>query len=256
MMAKTTQRTCWGPSLVRLCWVWPSSAPPITCGWNSTRMLRPLEKVSNWSIPVSYYLVPVPCTRIRPPGLDLSNKETLFTQNKVPFLIKCTCLIRPSSHCRRLTGRRQQVECYCFILMGGEFPMASDSGFWMIKMSCAGYCHIGLDEHLKKMFSKTMVWTKLQFALISSYKYLILVQSLRNWSSNVLSACCIVNYELFWLCMAFQCLALIDFKMVFLISLQYPHPGLSYQGCMPLQMCMKPLLWSPPLIEYLYGLPT
>lgn len=30
-----------------------------------------------------------------PPGLDLSNKEKLFTQNKVAFLIKCTCLIRP-----------------------------------------------------------------------------------------------------------------------------------------------------------------
>lgn len=165
MMAKTTQPTCWGPSLAHLCWVWPSSAPPITCGWNSTRMQRPLEKASNWSIPVSYYLVPVPCTRFRPPGLDLGNKETLFTQNKVYLSHKA------SSHCRRLTGRRRQVECYWGFFWSVETFQwqVIDDGFCIIRIRCAIYSHTGLNGRLNRMFSKMMMWMKLMYEYFSIY---------------------------------------------------------------------------------------
>lgn len=164
MMAKTTQPTCWGPSLAHLCWVWPSSAPPITCGWNSTRMQRPLEKASNWSIPVSYYLVPVPCTRFRPPGLDLGNKETLFTQNKVAFLIKCTCLIRPvhTADDWQAEGGRWNVIAFFWSVETFQWQVIDD-GFCIIRIRCAIYSHTGLNGRLNRMFSKMMMWMKLMY---------------------------------------------------------------------------------------------
>lgn len=131
MMVKTTRLTCWGPSPVHLCWVWPSSAPPITFGWSSTVMRRPLEKASNWSIPVSYYIGPIHCTHFSTWGLDLSNKETLFTPNKVSFLIKSTFLV--VTH----IADEWQEEGSRWDVIALFWPMecflqASDSGWWLL----------------------------------------------------------------------------------------------------------------------------
>lgn len=142
MMVKTTLLTCWGPSPVHLCWVWPSSAPPITFGWSSTVMRRPVEKVSNWSIPVSYYIGPIHCTHLSTRGLDLSKKETLFTPNKVSILIKSTFLVRVTHIADEWQeeGSRWNVIAFwpteCFL-------QATNSGWWLLyyNISCIWpYC--------------------------------------------------------------------------------------------------------------------
>lgn len=142
MMGKTMALTCWEPSLVPLCWVWPSSAPPITCGWSSTAMPRPLEKASNWCIPVSYYTGPKPCTHFC----------TLVIKKGYSHQIKCLSC-KSHSHCRRVTGRKQQTECNCFILINRVIA----DGFYIINISCI-MPHWPLVSHF--MFFLLIVWVK------------------------------------------------------------------------------------------------
>ncbi len=132
MMVKTTLLTCWGPSPVHLCSVWPSSAPPITFGWSSTVMRRPVEKASNWSIPVSYYIGPLHCTHFSTRGLDLSKKETLFRPNKVSILIKSTFLVRVAHIADEWQEEGSRWNVIALFWPTECFLQATNSGWWLV----------------------------------------------------------------------------------------------------------------------------